>query len=982
MTAPRRAIDLAVSGQLKSTYRKASNNQKLAAIEEVFRHINSDWGWQVKHEAAKEAAECALSMKDLDIDAAKRLFRLAATEELFLESLRLPIFARLLEQHPPRTFDNQDLRDYFASIKKQRGVGHQKAFGGLEATRQIDVALNFTIEEQSARPDPILMPETGVETRDITKQLDDWVAAWMSLVREVRAAEGVATDALVAHFRTAEKLATSLPDGHAYHSIMDPRETEELNDFRRFRVLGWEKITTFDEAWLARIRDGHQKWLSLEPQRIWIGSVAPHSKPLTDVNINETQSLCDFLRLLEGAKPNPEWLKSSQQLATGKKGARCRRALIAFLRTLPARGSASLRARVWPDVVQYRNFRSLVLSSSAITGSASTAAVLWFFARGLPWPGYYENGWGGFFPHEADPAFLSESAELIVRGAIWMLANWKDEEVVATLQATAEALLTKLSTDQLSLDFRSLKCANACINVLGEIATVEAIQANGRIKLKVRDGRISNLIVNTMTAAAKRANVSVDDLLEISAPTFGLDDVGQRTISLENHTLNLQVRSTSDVRIITVGSSGNPTKSLPRSLKDSAAGKAALKELGETAKSIRQALPVHRQRIESFFLSNRQWPLSIWRERYLDHPLVGTLTQRLIWCETKDGRMCNSFMWFDGGFVDWHGKRPKLLDRSIVRLWHPLEAKAAEVSAWRSFLRSKSITQPFKQAHREVYPVTDAERDTASYSNRFAGHILRQHQAGAIGRTRGWRVKLCAAENVTESESTHVKMPDFGLAGELWTDRAGGEDAEFVPSGAYVFISTERVRFRRLHQLDNGREALGDVVALTEIPPRIFSEVMRDVDLFVGVASIGNDPTWADRGATAEHPSVWRRTLAQDYWRNYSTAELNVAGENRRQILADLLPSLTIADRCELQDRYLQVRGTLRTYRIHLGSANILMDNDRYLCIVARPNADDKAGSYLPFEGDHMLSVILSKAIMLADDDKISDASILSQLKK
>ena len=28
----------------------------------------------------------------------------------------------------------------------------------------------------------------------------------------------------------------------------------------------------------------------------------------------------------------------------------------------------------------------------------------------------------------------------------------------------------------------------------------------------------------------------------------------------------------------------------------------------------------------------------------------------------------------------------------------------------------------------------------------------------------------------------------------------------------------------------------------------MFSEIMRDVDLFVGVASIGNDPTWADRG--------------------------------------------------------------------------------------------------------------------------------------
>jgi hypothetical protein len=34
----------------------------------------------------------------------------------------------------------------------------------------------------------------------------------------------------------------------------------------------------------------------------------------------------------------------------------------------------------------------------------------------------------------------------------------------------------------------------------------------------------------------------------------------------------------------------------------------------------------------------------------------------------------------------------------------------------------------------------------------------------------------------------------------------------------------------------------------------------------------------------------------------------------------------------------------------------------------------------LPFEGDDTFSVIISKAFMLADDDKIKDASIRSQI--
>jgi hypothetical protein len=36
----------------------------------------------------------------------------------------------------------------------------------------------------------------------------------------------------------------------------------------------------------------------------------------------------------------------------------------------------------------------------------------------------------------------------------------------------------------------------------------------------------------------------------------------------------------------------------------------------------------------------------------------------------------------------------------------------------------------------------------------------------------------------------------------------------------------------------------------------------------------------------------------------------------------------------------------------------------------------------LPFDGDQVLSVILSKAVLLAADDKIADETILRQLRR
>jgi hypothetical protein len=93
---------------------------------------------------------------------------------------------------------------------------------------------------------------------------------------------------------------------------------------------------------------------------------------------------------------------------------------------------------------------------------------------------------------------------------------------------------------------------------------------------------------------------------------------------------------------------------------------------------------------------------------------------------------------------------------------------------------------------------------------------------------------------------------------------------------------------------------------------------------------------------------------------------------------------LKIAKVATVQDKYLVVTGKKRTYKIHIGSTNILMEpNDQYLCIVADRSKKDMTGNvFLPFEGDGGLSVILSKAMLLAEDDKITDPTILSQINR
>jgi hypothetical protein len=190
----------------------------------------------------------------------------------------------------------------------------------------------------------------------------------------------------------------------------------------------------------------------------------------------------------------------------------------------------------------------------------------------------------------------------------------------------------------------------------------------------------------------------------------------------------------------------------------------------------------------------------------------------------------------------------------------------------------------------------------------------------------------------------------------------------FNEIGIWNYVSTDQVRF-----LDTTHH--GELMELNVIPPVLLSEVLRDTDLFTGVASIGNDDQWADGG----------EDVFRSYFYNYATRDLSGMGQNRKLALERLIPRLKIKDVATVDDKYVRVKGKLRKYKIHIGSGNILMEpNDQYLCIVPATFSASKMPMdklYLPFEGDRTLSIIISKALLLAADDKITDRTIVQQLK-
>ena len=575
--------------------------------------------------------------------------------------------------------------------------------------------------------------------------------------------------------------------------------------------------------------------------------------------------------------------------------------------------------------------------------------------------------------------------QILLKGLTWYSAISSSNEVMQGLARMTQVAFTNIVTQAAFSQYTerrtySAKLGNAGIWALGQMSGGVGVGPLATLRTKLRDRGALKLIAAVIESAAKAAGMTVDELEDLAVPTGGLDADGTRAeeFGTEGSARLTLDGATGRTKLEWFGADGKPRKAVPAGVKREYA--AEVKAFKAAEEEVAAAVSAQAARFDRALLEERTLTLGVWRERYGSHPVLGNLARRLIW--TVGGK---AVLPVGEGFADVSGlAMTGLSDEAEIKLWHPINAEPKEVLRWRDALETRQLVQPFKQAHREVYLLTDAERTTATYSNRFAAHILKQHQFNSLCVLRGWKNTLRLMVDNSYPPATRA-LPRFGLRAEFWVEGIGdnyGTDTN--DAGTYLRVATDQVRFYREFAETNsahasgggyapGRNNTSDPILLSDVPPLAFSEIMRDVDLFVGVASVGNDPAWADGGPEGRF---------RDYWQDYAFGELGETAKTRTAVLATLLPRLKIASRCGLDGKFLKVRGDVRAYKIHLGSGNILMEpNDQYLCIVPG-RSEDTGEMFLPFEGDRVLAIILSKAFLLADDTKIADPTITSQIRR
>lgn len=312
-------------------------------------------------------------------------------------------------------------------------------------------------------------------------------------------------------------------------------------------------------------------------------------------------------------------------------------------------------------------------------------------------------------------------------------------------------------------------------------------------------------------------------------------------------------------------------------------------------------------------------------ENLMTNPVIAPILKSLIF---KMGNDLGYYM--DKKLKSAKKKSVAVKDDSLLKIAHCFDLfESGEWSAYQKDIFDRELKQPFKQVFRELYVKTVDEKGRDK-SLRYAGHQVQPAKTVALLKTRRWIIDgQEGLEKVYYKENIIAKI--FALAD--WFSPA---DIEAPTLEEVQFF--DRKTFKP--------------ILIDDVPDLIFTEVMRDIDLVVSVAHIGDvDPE-------ASH----------------STIEM-------RKAIVEFNCKLFKLKNVTFTENHALIKGERAEYSIHLGSG--LVHQKAGSAINVLPvHSQHRGRVFLPFiDDDPKTAEIMAKVLLFAQDDKIKDVFILEQIK-
>lgn len=393
-------------------------------------------------------------------------------------------------------------------------------------------------------------------------------------------------------------------------------------------------------------------------------------------------------------------------------------------------------------------------------------------------------------------------------------------------------------------------------------------------------------------------------------------------IEIDGTTVGLVIEADGKAELVTF-KDGKQLKSIPPKIKKNA----SVIALTGHRKTLREQWTRSRKSLEEAMVRGDEF-LHAEVINLLGHPVISKHLQKLVFVSNRQ-----ETGFFNGNeLINVSGKVISLDDKQTLRIAHCVDLhRSAEWVAYQAYCFDNKLKQPFKQIFRELYIPTTDELAEKSVSRRYSGHQVQPGQTLALLKTRGWKADYEEGlQKVFHKAGFQVKL--YAMAD--WFSPADIESP-----------TLETIEFHDLKDFKN--------IAFKDISPLIFSEVMRDIDLVVSVAHVGStDPE-------ASHSSI-----------------------EMRSVLLNETLRLFKLDNVAIKGSHAFIKGKLGNYSIHLGSAIVHQLPGKYLSVLP-VHSQQRGRLFLPFADDDPKSAeLLSKVLLFAEDHKIQDPTILSQIER
>ena len=431
---------------------------------------------------------------------------------------------------------------------------------------------------------------------------------------------------------------------------------------------------------------------------------------------------------------------------------------------------------------------------------------------------------------------------------------------------------------------------------------------------------------------AKAVNISLENL----SRNMGYSDVTRLIWNMETALINemkeyFEPKKLDDVdvyiKIDELGQSeiiyekaGKELKSLPTKLKKDK----YIEDIKEVHKNLKEQYRRSRKMLEEAMEDGTEF-YGYEIENLMTNPVIAPILKSLVFKMDK-----NLGYYVDKKLKSVNKKSVAVKDDSLLKIAHCFDLfESGDWASYQKDIFDRELKQPFKQVFRELY-VKTADEKGRDKSLRYAGHQVQPTKTVALLKTRRWIIDgQEGLEKVYYKENIIAKI--FALAD--WFSPA---DIEAPTLEEVQFF--DRKTFKP--------------ILIDDVPDLIFTEVMRDIDLVVSVAHIGDvDPE-------ASH----------------STIEM-------RKAIVEFNCKLFKLKNVKFSENHVLIKGERAEYSIHLGSGLIHQKAGSAINVLP-VHSQHRGRVFLPFiDDDPKTAEIMAKVILFAQDEKIKDVFILEQIK-